>query len=211
MTREEAIRRFENMKKILSIPNSDAERTIEAIDMAIEALSAEKHQLSKETSTIKVDTSTNTPTNKPTDLISREDIALAFDKTYCEHCREEKNDHNGVKCRACWVDDALDVVDSVRSRCEVDAKLDSDLISRDELRKAFCRINDLRTLSLGKVGEIIDSVPSVSAERVGEWKRKLVHFTDGSHGYRLQCSVCGEEWLTDTPYCPNCGARMEDK
>ena len=38
MTREEAIRRFENMKKILSVPNSDAERTIEAIDMAINAL-----------------------------------------------------------------------------------------------------------------------------------------------------------------------------
>lgn len=41
MTREEAIQRFQRMKKILSIPNSDAERTIEAIDMAIEALQAD--------------------------------------------------------------------------------------------------------------------------------------------------------------------------
>ena len=41
MTREEAIKRFQLMKKILSIPNSDAARTIEAIDMAIEALSAD--------------------------------------------------------------------------------------------------------------------------------------------------------------------------
>lgn len=40
MTREEAIKRFRRMKKVLSIPNSDAARTIEAIDMAIEALSA---------------------------------------------------------------------------------------------------------------------------------------------------------------------------
>lgn len=39
MNREEAIKRFQLMKKILSIPNSDAARTIEAIDMAIEALS----------------------------------------------------------------------------------------------------------------------------------------------------------------------------
>ena len=39
MTREEAIKIFQLMKKILSIPNSDAARTIEAIDMAIEALS----------------------------------------------------------------------------------------------------------------------------------------------------------------------------
>lgn len=40
MNREEAIKIFQLMKKILSIPNSDAARTIEAIDMAIEALSA---------------------------------------------------------------------------------------------------------------------------------------------------------------------------
>ena len=40
------------------------------------------------------------------------------------------------------------------------AEPSGDLISRAELRKAFCKINDLRTLSLGKVGEIIDSVPS---------------------------------------------------
>ena len=38
MTREDAIKRFRLMKKILSIPNSDAARTTEAIDMAIEAL-----------------------------------------------------------------------------------------------------------------------------------------------------------------------------
>ena len=41
MTRGEAIKRFQLMKKILSIPNSDAARTIEAIDMEIEALKRE--------------------------------------------------------------------------------------------------------------------------------------------------------------------------
>lgn len=41
MNRKEAIKIFQLMKKILSIPNSDAARTIEAIDMAIEALQAE--------------------------------------------------------------------------------------------------------------------------------------------------------------------------
>ena len=39
MTREEAIRIFENNKRILSIPNCEAQRQIEAIDMAISALS----------------------------------------------------------------------------------------------------------------------------------------------------------------------------
>lgn len=42
MTREEAIKRFQQMKKILSIHNSDAARLIEAIDMAIEALQNEE-------------------------------------------------------------------------------------------------------------------------------------------------------------------------
>lgn len=41
MTREEAIKIFEQNKKILSIPNACAERQLEAIDMAIEALSVE--------------------------------------------------------------------------------------------------------------------------------------------------------------------------
>lgn len=40
----------------------------------------------------------------------------------------------------------------------------SDLISREETKKAFTRINDLRTLSLGKVGEVLDSLPSAEAE-----------------------------------------------
>ena len=54
MTREEAIKRFQRMKKILSIPNSDAERTKEALDIAIEALKAdtETSTFNKETSTL---------------------------------------------------------------------------------------------------------------------------------------------------------------
>ena len=41
MKREDAIKRFQLMKKILSIPNCDAARTTEAIDMAVEALERE--------------------------------------------------------------------------------------------------------------------------------------------------------------------------
>lgn len=44
MTREEAFKKLQLMKKILSVPNSEAAtmRMIEAIDMAIEALSEDK-------------------------------------------------------------------------------------------------------------------------------------------------------------------------
>lgn len=80
MTREEAIKRFQLMKKILSIPNSDATRTIEAIDMAIEALSEEtstiqeKHQLSEETSTNTPTKSTNISTNASAEAVSLEEL-----------------------------------------------------------------------------------------------------------------------------------------
>ena len=73
MTREEAIKRFQLMKKILSIPNSDATGTIEAIDMAIEALSEktstiqEKHQLSEEIPTNTPTKSTNISTDASAD------------------------------------------------------------------------------------------------------------------------------------------------
>lgn len=30
---------------------------------------------------------------------------------YCKPCQSVKKDYNGVKCRACWVDDAMDDVD----------------------------------------------------------------------------------------------------
>ncbi len=48
-------------------------------------------------------------------------------------------------------------------RTEESANIDTkvnDLISREDAKKAFCRINDLRTLSLGKVGEVLDALPS---------------------------------------------------
>lgn len=66
MNREEAIKIFQLMKIILSIPNSDAARTIEAIDMAIEALTSQN--LSKPNNTCEVD------------LISRADAIEAVRK-----------------------------------------------------------------------------------------------------------------------------------
>lgn len=42
----------------------------------------------------------------------------------------------------------------------------------------------------------------------GEWKKKLEAMYGGSYCYFYMCSVCEEEQLADTNYCPNCGARM---
>ena len=89
MSREEAIKIFQLMKKILSIPNSDAARTIEAIDMAIEALSAEQkeEELAKDIARRMATIIENeqdmrvilkNASAEPTDLISRADAIEAI-------------------------------------------------------------------------------------------------------------------------------------
>ena len=92
-----------------------------------------------------------------------------------------------------------------------------DLISRADAVEAIikrlqdwvCYSNKEYRRGLYECKDIIHALPSVSAERSGEWQRKLAHYTDGSHGYILKCSVCEEEWLSETNYCPNCGAKMK--
>ena len=52
-------------------------------------------------------------------------------------------------------------------------------------------------------------------ERTGKW----IEHDDGWDGFYYDCSACGDSWTTidGTPwdngmnYCPNCGARMEEK
>lgn len=44
-------------------------------------------------------------------------------------------------------------------------------------------------------------------QSVGRWeKRVFVIFDSEKIGYR--CSECNTTWDTETPYCPNCGAKM---
>lgn len=195
MTNEEAINRLKNTAWLGS--NRDRKETEQAVELAIEALSVEPSDLisRKENgslASIREQIEKHPYLDKTdTDLISREDIALAFDKTYCEPCREEKNDHNGVKCRACWVDDALDVIDDVRSRCEVDAKLDSDLISRADAINAFddniCIVGAENAREVRcYISETIDkikSLPSVSTERVVRCKDCEYRQDDISHNF----------------------------
>lgn len=53
-----------------------------------------------------------------------------------------------------------------------------------------------------------DMLPSVSTEKVGRWKRRIV---DSGYNADWSCSCCGYKVKTDFvnfKYCPNCGARM---
>jgi hypothetical protein len=67
-------------------------------------------------------------------------------------------------------------------------------------------------LALDWIYMLIDNSPTIDAEPVvyGEWK------TNSNYPEKLICSICGykeDMWWTDigTNYCPNCGAKMEDK
>lgn len=43
--------------------------------------------------------------------IDAEALIADMRERYCKPCQERKEDYNGVRCRACWVDDAMDDVD----------------------------------------------------------------------------------------------------
>ena len=226
MTREEAIEQLQNCKGLILQDNKDwlDERDIPLIDMAISALSAEGIY--------------GRPTTKDT-LISREELNNALAQYVVDGYAESADDYKAY-CDIidnlpnrfteyetfCGVDmeEAIEVMTKYNEK----QTEPSDLISKAELIDA---IEDTDWYHINRNGKMVHGsndeyeswykyediykaiaeVPSVSAERVGEWQRKLVHYTDGSHGYRLKCSVCEEEWLSETNYCPNCGARMENK
>lgn len=39
-------------------------------------------------------------------------IMADIDKRFCKPCKDCKDDYNGVRCRACWVNDTIDVIES---------------------------------------------------------------------------------------------------
>lgn len=64
--------------------------------------------------------------------------------------------------------------------------------------------------------EFIDNAPTADVVEVvhGEWIDNGLDSWDGSTYYFRQCNSCGYERDDcnpdyDTPYCPNCGARMD--
>lgn len=97
----------------------------------------------------------------------------------------------------------------------------SDLISRaDTLAKIkeYCIDGDSvvhKWFDTMGIEEVINTMPSVSAERVGVWLHKEMwnDVLDKNISY-IECSECGHApyygGATETPnYCPNCGAKMK--
>jgi len=65
--------------------------------------------------------------------------------------------------------------------------------------------------SLGSAFDVLQELPSsdVAPVRHGRWEEDLL---EGLPGYRpvvVVCSECHRVGFAGTPYCPNCGARMD--
>ena len=90
----------------------------------------------------------------------------------------------------------------------------SDLISRaDTLAKIkeYCIDGDSvvhKWFDTMGIEEVINTMPSVSAERVGEWEYDF----DKDDHYCTRCHKYAGDWEMNllSDYCPSCGARMEN-
>lgn len=59
---------------------------------------------------------------------------------------------------------------------------------------------------------IVEDEPTVDAVPVrhGKWIHEVRYTIDSLHSYQqYRCSECDMTYITNTKYCPNCGARMD--
>ena len=85
------------------------------------------------------------------------------------------------------------------------------LIDADELKKHYAWWEDDRQKLFDS---IIDQQPTVDAVPVrhGKWIHEVRYTIDSLHSYQqYRCSECGMTYITNTNYCPNCGARMDEE
>jgi rubrerythrin len=86
-----------------------------------------------------------------------------------------------------------------------------DAISRQAVMDGLEKYHDgadLHIDGLTYAYDLVCKLPSVSTEKTGRWKRRIV---DSGYNADWSCSVCGYKVKTDFvnfKYCPNCGARM---
>ena len=60
----------------------------------------------------------------------------------------------------------------------------------------------------------VDQQPTVDAVPVrhGKWIHEVRYTIDSLHSYQqYRCSECDMTYITNTKYCPNCGARMDEE
>ena len=225
MTREEAITRLKNMAWLYG--SSEREQNIEAIDMAIEALSSydELYKKAKEVNDMANEILDDFPSYK--EALSTEpqndDLIIKGAKGIKDGLYNIKDGElfqykaKGGTVRTYKISSAEP--STVDYRTDESANIGSevnDLISRADAIEAVrkCKVQDIRfgnvtsNMMLVQQGEVIVALSALpSADRPqGEW---IEQTTD-----EMICSVCDAHWdycdndCARFNYCPNCGAYM---
>lgn len=84
--------------------------------------------------------------------------------------------------------------------------IDADALIENESWDADTRAGYVQVVDVGSILE----APTVDPVKHGYWISKC----EGTYSrWRLYCSVCGKHsgLVKEKPYCPNCGAKMDDK
>ena len=95
--------------------------------------------------------------------------------------------------------------------------IDADALDAEMYRKSF-EVDDGRNVWNSGLWirykiyeEAIRDAPTVDAVPVrhGKWIHEVRYTIDSLHSYQqYRCSECGMTYITNTKYCPNCGADM---
>ena len=200
MTREEAIIWLQAVKhhRTFLILNAD-----EAIDMAISALKNEEWYM----------TFFNNITESPNDADEKNDEVIEHDREWIIGCIK----HDGF-IKTDRFDKANQIIlDALEPQTDTDLISRADLLWEIEQLKQSPWYNDdtnhSKVTRIDAVSVIenlcIKRMPSVSAERVGEWQVRVDGDMNGLEWYVYGCSQCNEEYIHPTNYCPNCGAKMK--
>ena len=86
--------------------------------------------------------------------------------------------------------------------------MDKKYIDADFLKQKISREWDMQELYLPvHFFEAIDDLPAADVQEVrhGYWKERMSTLSS------VKCSECGNSHEYDTAYCPDCGARMDEK
>lgn len=97
--------------------------------------------------------------------------------------------------------------------------IDADALDAEMYRKSF-EVDDGRNVWNSGLWirykiyeEAIRDAPTVDAVPVrhGKWIHEVRYTIDSLHSYQqYRCSECDMTYITNTKYCPNCGARMDE-
>ena len=88
----------------------------------------------------------------------------------------------------------------------------AEYIKREDAIAVFGDIHPLDYNASAYVNAI-KNLPSADVAPVvhGRWRRTPMACYGGGVITEYECSVCEEHQVAESPYCPNCGARMDEE